>query len=372
MPHNFSHRIVLATFVLVLATALTLDAQDRRNYPPSTAIGSGAQQAPSVGAAPPTVFTPTTATSATPTMVVGRDEVRLLQCLMEVKKEVSVSANTQGVLQSLRTAACDAAGKPVTDENGQPVFVDLKEGVQVLAGQVLGRQDDRLAQADLKIAETDYAVAQEEANKQIEVEHARTAWMVEDAKVQMLEEANARVDRAVSQTEVLEAKMRRKQAEAQFELCQYTLGVRRKEAEAKKARLDAATVQVTLRQLVAPWNGEVVEVKAAEGEWLREGAPVVRIIQLERLRVRGKVDSAAYAPEMFRGRPATVVAKMVDGRTESFPAQVSFANYIVQSGNTFEVHIEVDNRRENGVWMLQPGKMVDVIVHGAGVASTGQ
>lgn len=355
-------------FILLIISQLTSQAQERRQYPPlgetiPPQTFNAAQTSTQIPTAPDILDSfpqPEVSTVATR---VSPNEVRLSGCLMEVLKEVWLSANMQGLIRSLHTELRDTNGQILRDESGKPRQVEVKEGLQIWENQILGWQDDRLAQADLKIAETEYAVALEEARKLIEVEHARTAWLVEDAKVQMIEETNARVAGAVSQTEVLEAKMKRKQAEAQFELSQYTLGIRDKEAQAKLARLDAAKVQVELRQLVAPWNGEVVEVKSKPGEWLREGDRVLKVIQLDHLRVRGKVNAREYTPEMFRGRDAVIVAKMFDGTTEQFPAKVVFANYIVQSGDTFEIHIEVANRLQNGWWMLQPGKLVDAVVH---------
>jgi hypothetical protein len=107
----------------------------------------------------------------------------------------------------------------------------------------------------------------------------------------------------------------------------------------------------------------IVKIDKAEGEWLREGDPVLEIMQLNTLRAKCQMSARYHTMEMVNGKKATAIMSMPDGRIEKFSGKVVFAHPKVEAGNTFEVFVEIENRRDGNSWILQPGIRLHVEIH---------
>ena len=272
----------------------------------------------------------------------------------------NLSAPFQAVLMKLRTEQRDAKGNIVTDADGRPIIVPLREGMMVFKDQVLGHFDDRELIRALGIAEAQLDVAVSERDKTIEIEHAVLAAKVAEAEAGMLQETNRLHDGAISRLEILKAGLAWEQAKAQYRLQDYTLKeVRTKEAVVREKEVEAANIRIELRKLIAPINGMIVRIDKAEGEWFREGDPVLEIMQLDTLRAVCKI-SAKYTPTMVDGKNATVYVK---GSNEEFRGKVVFAHPKIHPGDVFDVYIEVQNRPDGKYWRLQPGHEITAVIH---------
>lgn len=307
----------------------------------------------------PQAQTATSPATAVPTgIMVGPNQVLVSGALLEIdkRKDVMISANVQGKLMELKLERRDAVG--------QLTKTDIREGVFVKAGDVLGFQDDRMPQAALVAAQMGLKIAEAEAQKKIEVEYARHGANVARIRVAKNAQLNEKQPGIVPDMEVREAELQSRQADANYDLSVYNLDVVKvAELEAKKALVAEKEVAVELQRFNAPFDGMIVEVKRTEGEWLREGDPILRIIQLDTLRLRGKVDAKRYKAQMVENRAVTVYAPDTSGNMVAFPARIVFANPIVQAGDVFDVHIDVQNRQVDGHWQLQPGLMIDAVIH---------
>ncbi len=278
--------------------------------------------------------------------------------------EVDVAAGVPGLLMELQTQLRDRDGNPMVDRSGNPVMVEVTEGLTVVEDQVLGKIDDRLPQVQKEVAEYKMKVAEKEANKQIEVEWAQAARDVAYAKVLMSQDTNKREPNSVPEMEMIELKLNHKQYVLQVDKARYDLEIKSIEKQVQEAEMKAADVQIKMRRVLAPFNGIIVEVYAEEGEWLPEGTPVLRIIRLDQLEIKGYVDANRYSPKMLENRPVTVTAPMAGGRQGTFQGKVVFASPDITSGNKFTVNIEVENRKdEEGYWQLLPGRKVRADIH---------
>ncbi|MCL2743498.1 MAG: HlyD family efflux transporter periplasmic adaptor subunit [Planctomycetaceae bacterium] len=274
-----------------------------------------------------------------------------------------LAANYQAMLMELRTEQRDTAGNIIKDASGNPVIVPIREGMYVFKDQVLVKLDDRELRIQKEIAEKKLDVARAAKEKQVEVEYAARQVQTATASYNIYKETNMRHEGAITTMELLRAELEVSQAKANLELQRYVLSVE-KEAEfrAQEKEVEGMDVRIGLRQLVAPISGVVVKIERAEGEWLREGDPVLEIVQLDTLRADCKVDARSYTPNMVDGKTVTVLMPTVNGQTEQFPGKVIFADPRVTPGNEFEVFIEVKNRRIGNHWSLQPGRMVKALI----------
>jgi hypothetical protein len=107
----------------------------------------------------------------------------------------------------------------------------------------------------------------------------------------------------------------------------------------------------------------VVEIKAAEGEWLREGDPVLEIVQLDTLWVSVDVLIKDYEISDVDGKSAVVQVVLANGKTETFQGTVVFCNPVIEAGDAFKAYIEIQNRRVGNYWLLQPGRRgIDITI----------
>ena len=136
-------------------------------------------------------------------------------------------------------------------------------------------------------------------------------------------------------------------------------------ADSKQVEVDAAENAIERRTITAPLEGTIVQVFPHQGEWMQPGDPLARVVQTDRLRVEGYVDSSRWNPETVRDRPVTVDVVFADNRTESFPGRIVFTSPLVDSGGDYRVWAEVENRRigDSTQWLLRAGQSATMTIH---------
>jgi multidrug efflux pump subunit AcrA (membrane-fusion protein) len=179
-------------------------------------------------------------------------EIVISDCRVKLLNEVQLSSARSGILE-----------------------LAVSEGEAVKSGTVVARLRDRLQQVSR-------AIAQREASNDIDVRFARKASELAQAKFLRAVDANKSAAGTVSELEMRELRLAAEksllqieQAEHQFEIA----GLKRDEAEEN----------VSLLQVVAPFDGIVLDVYKHPGEVVREGEQIVRLGSAARVRVEGYV-----------------------------------------------------------------------------------
>ena len=104
----------------------------------------------------------------------------------------------------------------------------------------------------------------------------------------------------------------------------------------------------------SPISGIIVEKYRNEGEWVKPGDPIVKVVYFEKLRVKTTFDINRIPMQRVMKHNAKITVVQKPGMT--FNGKVVFANPVIQSGGAYEVWIDVDNVQEkDGFWALQPG-----------------
>jgi multidrug resistance efflux pump len=265
---------------------------------------------------------------------------------------------------SLRTEQRDADGNILYDSEGKPIMVHIAKGMNVFPGQVLGNFDDHELYATLKINQAQLEVAKAERDKQIEVEYAAQGVQVAWIEHRSMVEANKQVERTFPAMEVLRAEYSLKQAEANLELQKYNIDeVKTREFVVRENELERTQVQIDRRKIIAPIDGMIVDISAAEGKWLREGDPVLEIMKLDTLWVQVLVPATKYTASDLLGKRATIRATLANGKVEAFQGTVIFCHPNIDPDYTFKAFIEIQNKRVGNFWLLQPGRgEVDIVI----------
>lgn len=259
--------------------------------------------------------------------------ITLPNCLLSLDDEALVPAQEAGVL----------------------LKIPAKEGQQVAKGDLLAQIDDVLAQREYEVARYKLNVAEKQATDDIDVRYARAAYDVAEKKLIKYLEANRKTPGTVPETEVDVQKLERDKFRLSIEKAQKDLVIADLQRQVSEAEMKAAEAKVERRRIVAPLDAVVVELTHHEGEWVQPGDPVMRLVRVDRLRVEGFLNARDFRASEIKGRPVSVEVELARGQKEVFPGRIVYVKPLVEAGGEFLVRAEVENRRENGVWVLCPG-----------------
>lgn len=261
-------------------------------------------------------------------------------CLVSLVDEAQVPAQEEGVL------------KEVLAQDGQ----------QVEANQVIARIEDTLSILQKNVAVAELEVANRRAQDRISIRYAQASADVLKRDYWRLVEANQKVPGTKPQAEIDMANLKYVEANAQAEKQEFELGIAALEAKVKEASLKAAEEHIVRREIKAPWAGVVDRMIRHTGDWVKPGDPLLRLLRLDKLRVKCHLNAASTAPSDAADRPVAIVVKLARGQSATFQGKVTGVSPIVDSNGDFLVWAEVDNRKENGFWLLRDGMKADMTI----------
>jgi RND family efflux transporter MFP subunit len=171
-------------------------------------------------------------------------------------------------------------------------------GSYVDSGDVVARINDRLLEASLNAARSQYRLAEDT--------YQRQKALHEDSVISAMEFDNAR-----------------------------------SQWEQARAQLDHAREQLANARPRSPFAGRIEERNVEEGEYVGPGTPLVRIVDTRRVKVTAGVPER-YINDIREGTSATVRFQSVG--LDSREGRVTFAGRTIRSGSrTFPVEIELNN-----------------------------
>lgn len=273
---------------------------------------------------------------------------------LPAQRTIQADTPRQPVLTDCRVALIEEAQVPGR-EAGVLAEMNVREGQQVKAGELLGQIDDTKPLTLRKIKEKEYQVAVEQANNDVNVRFADKAAGVALKEWQKAVKANELQPGAIAAIEVDKLRLSAQKAQLSIEQAQFEMKVNKLTSEVKQAEVEAAQADINLRHITSPLDGVVVHVYKHRGEWVPPGDPVVHIVRVDRLRVEGFVNAREYNPADIANRPVKVTANLARGRTVEFTGQIVYVSPQDQPGGDVLVWAEVQNRQENGHWLLRPG-----------------
>lgn len=273
-------------------------------------------------------------TSATPNQVVVE------RCLVSLIDEVNVPAQETGVLMS----------------------IPVERGDYVTVGTQLAQIDDSLPNKQKEIAQLKYDKANEQATNQVDIKYAAKAAEVSKAEFEQLEAANKGVKGAIAEITIRKAKLQWEKALLQAEQADMNFKVAGMTAGEARAEMEAADMIIDKCKITTPIDGVVVQKYRHEGEWVRPGDPLMRVVGLKRLKVDGSLNADQYVPGMVIGKPVTVTAE-TPGGVITLEGTVVFASPEIDATGHFDFTAEVQNQLTNNAMSLYPGDVADVTVH---------
>ena len=242
--------------------------------------------------------------------------IRLKGCRIKPADQVTLSVNQSGVLGSVP-----------------------REGDRVDAGQRVILLENELAVAAL-------AVAEKEASNNVDLRDAETASDVARLEHELAVQINELSKGTVTLTEVRRAKLEFDRSLLRIEQAKH------KQAIAILKR-DEAAAQLKTFYVIAPVAGTVNKVVKHKGEAVRQGEPVLELVNTRRVRVEGFLD-AALRRRVAPGAAVRVEPEARDDGSVAVPVtgKIVFIDSVVQPV-TQQVRIWADV--ENADELLLPG-----------------
>ncbi len=260
-------------------------------------------------------------------------KVPLENCLLSLSEEAQVPAQEDGVL----------------------VKIPVREGQQVAAGDLLAQIDDMIPQRQRNVAYFKLKVAEKQAADDVNVRYAWAAYLVAKRKLEKYQEANQRIPGTIPDIEVDLQRLERDKFLLSYEKAKKDMAVAALQKQVSDAEFQAAEVNVKRRKITAPLPAVVVELLRHEGEWVQHGDPVMRLVRVDLLRVEGFLNAMKYRASEIQDRPVNVTVTLAHGKRETFPGKIVYVKPLVEAGGEFLVRAEVQNRQEDGAWVLSPG-----------------
>ena len=229
----------------------------------------------------------------------------------------------------------------------------VKKGQQVAQ---LETQDFKVrveqAEAALQQARARLGLPPQGTDDRIEIENTA---LVKQGRA-LLEEARLNLERikrlvsegVQSQSELDRAESGFKVADSRYQDAIEELRNRQAVLLQRRSELAIARQQLAETVLYAPFDGAVRERRAAAGEYLTAGAPVVTVVQLHPLRLRIEIPERE-TQSLHVGQSVRV---LVEGEPDSFAGRVArLSPALAEQSRTLIVEAEVDNRAGR----LRPG-----------------
>ncbi len=262
-----------------------------------------------------------------------RAENASIQCIHDIQ----VAAQSDGIIQQL-----------FADEGGK----------SVKKGDVLLVIDDRVAQAEVMVAQKEWEAAEKQAKQTANVEFAKRASELSDKEFTMEREL---FGKGSSTKTALE----RKKLEA--EKARYGVMVQevdhQKEilaAEVNKEKLSAAKVRLGLHEVVAPYDGIIVRRHRDEGEWVRAGEPVFQLMHMNEMRVQAYVRVRDLSKNglpigSLNDAPITIQVAISDNDTIQVESKIEYVSPEIDSAKV-RIWARIANQAPaGGAWQFRKG-----------------
>jgi macrolide-specific efflux system membrane fusion protein len=246
--------------------------------------------------------------------------------------------------------------------------IAVDEGAVVDADALLASLDDRTAALKVKQADLEQRQAAAKAANRLSIEYAEKALEVAKAELKRSEESNEKFPNSISESQldverltIEKLELERRQAEHKFELARF-------DNDLKKNALEAAKLELELHAVRAPFAGVVALVRGRAGEWVQPGAPVLRLVAIDRLRAEGFAPADAVTEATIganvqfelrgNGKAAGADERSADG-AETFAGRIGFVSPEIDPV-TRQVRIwaEIDNTGRR----LRPGQQGRLIL----------
>lgn len=295
----------------------------------AAAVGVGLMIFASVAMTQERETTPRGATKATapPAKAVPSDLIHVNSCHVNLIDKTQLAATRAGVL----------------------AFVKPEEGHEVKLGEIVAKVKDEVAQAQL-------ATAKLTAKNDIEIRFARKSSELAWQEHKKAEQSNKQLPGTITEIEMKRLFLAAEKADLQIENAQNEHAIAGSKAEEAGQLVLTHEVQSTI-------GGMVTKVYKRTGEGVREGDPIVDIVNTERMRVMGYVPFKDIS-RVKKGDRVMVKLDVPDAQLPEedlrFEGKITFIDSSVEKVKP-EVRVFAEVVNQNGV--LRDGARAEMVIY---------
>jgi multidrug resistance efflux pump len=237
----------------------------------------------------------------------------------------------------------------------------VDEGYTVKKGDTLLVIDNRVATAELGVAQKELEASQKQAVQTAELEYATKASEVSDAEYED-------IYKLYNQGSATYSEARRKQLEKERARLGIDVAKVKHEqevlaADVAKEKVNAAQVRLELYKVTAPWDGLIVQRLRDQGEWIRSGEPVLRLVHMNEMKVETYIPVEGLSLAELKGAPMKISVRISPQQVATYTPTVEFVSPEIESRRV-RISTRIQNEMLNGAWLLSDGMTaaVEIVV----------
>jgi len=231
----------------------------------------------------------------------------------------------------------------------------VKEGARVKAHQEIGRVNDAAVKIQMEKAKVSIAIAEKKQKNDIDTRLASKNREVAENEYRRAVDSNIQVSDVYPLNEIDRLKLIFSRTELEFERTVYQQSMAVLDKTLAEMEYKASQELAQRHRIQSPCDGVVVAMEKRMGEWVEPGTIVLKIVQIDKLRIEGFVQAADATPDLV-GSTAEVI---FDNTNQQTTAKLVFISPDVNPLNSqVRVFLEVDN--QNG--LLRPGLRPKTII----------
>lgn len=249
-----------------------------------------------------------------------------------------------------------------SEVEGKLIELNLQEGMDIAAGDVLAVVDDTAAMLALELKKAEEKEAMLNADNDVNLQDARNSAELADAEAQSFQKLYD--ESAIPYFEYKKKVLEAVRAELRIELAEMQKKIALAQFIAKRNEREIAEYEQKRRRIVAPFDGYVETRIAQEGEWVQPGSPIATIVQLDRVRVEGVVNALEFKGRVRAGMPikVRVFADTSDNEAIEVAGKIGFVSSELNLRGQVRIWADIDNRKDqNEAWIVKPGMQAEIL-----------
>ncbi len=234
------------------------------------------------------------------------------------------------------------------------------EGHTVKQGDTLLIIDNRVAMAEVSVAQKELEAAQKQAQQTAEVEYAKKASEVSDAEYDDAYKLYQKGSATFS--EARRKQLEKERARLGIDVAQVKHEQEVLAADVNKEKVKASQVKLDLYKVIAPYDGIVVQRLRDQGEWIRSGEPILRLVHLNEMKVEAFVSTDGISVAELNGAPMRVSVRINQQDVATYDTTVQFVSPEIESRRV-RVATRIQNQQVGSTWLLRDGMVASVEIN---------
>ena len=240
--------------------------------------------------------------------------------------------------------------KVVAQADGILLDILVDEGTMVSKDTVMIQIDNRLANAEKEIATRELESARLKAEDDSQIKFSEASFDVSSSVFKRSQELYEKIAESLDDLE--KKRLEKIKAGFQIDVSKREQKINEAAVGVNEAKLNASLVQLELRTIKAPFSGVVASVQKERFDWVKAGEEILRLVSLEKFRVKGTV-RLMESPNLLEGARAKVIVPIGAGKVEEIQGVVGYVSPESQGTGARN-----DGTHEYAVWVEIPNKQV--------------